>query len=111
MRHPRDAKIEVRAQGGAAAGYRDHYAAARHGVVYLPRDRRSTGIFPVLSVLDNPEFYFELDAAPTGAMWGGLSDNPRGNASKCVVTHFAARGPKGREEPWRRAAAGAAGAL
>ena len=41
-------------------------------------------IAPVLSVLDNPEFYFELDAAPTGAMWGGLSDNPRGNASTCV---------------------------
>lgn len=31
----------------------NHHQAARQGVVYLPRDRRSTGIFPVLSVLDN----------------------------------------------------------
>jgi ribose transport system ATP-binding protein len=25
----------------------------RHGIAYLPRDRRSTGIFPTLSVIDN----------------------------------------------------------
>ena len=30
---------------------------------------------------------------------------------KCVVTHFEARGPKGRLEPWRCAAVGAAGTL
>ncbi|WP_102959619.1 ATP-binding cassette domain-containing protein [Mangrovicella endophytica] len=39
--------------GSGPAVYRDHHAAARHGVVYLPRDRRTTGIFPALSVLDN----------------------------------------------------------
>jgi ribose transport system ATP-binding protein len=27
--------------------------AVRHGVAYLPRDRRTTGIFPTLSVIDN----------------------------------------------------------
>lgn len=27
--------------------------AVRHGVAYLPRDRRTTGIFPTLSVVDN----------------------------------------------------------
>ncbi|HET7411705.1 MAG TPA: ATP-binding cassette domain-containing protein [Pararhizobium sp.] len=27
--------------------------AMRHGVAYLPRDRRKTGIFPALSILDN----------------------------------------------------------
>lgn len=27
--------------------------AARNGIVYVPRDRRSTGIFPGLSILDN----------------------------------------------------------
>ena len=27
--------------------------AVRHGVAYLPRDRRATGIFPTLSVIDN----------------------------------------------------------
>jgi ribose transport system ATP-binding protein len=32
------------------AGFRD---AVRHGIAYLPRDRRTTGIFPSLSILDN----------------------------------------------------------
>jgi len=27
--------------------------AVRHGIAYLPRDRRATGIFPTLSILDN----------------------------------------------------------
>ena len=41
-----------------------------------------------------------------GALGGAARE-----AQKCVVTHFAARGPKGREQPWRRAAAGGAGAF
>ena len=41
---------EVRADGAAIAGVGQ---AVRHGVAYLPRDRRTTGIFPTLSVIDN----------------------------------------------------------
>lgn len=52
--------------------------------VFSRSDVLEVFLAPVLSVLDNPEFYFELDAAPTGAMWGGLSDNSRGNSSTCV---------------------------
>ncbi|WP_134680548.1 ATP-binding cassette domain-containing protein [Paracoccus ravus] len=37
-------------QGRAINAARD---AERNGVVYVPRDRRSTGIFPGLSILDN----------------------------------------------------------
>jgi ribose transport system ATP-binding protein len=52
--------------------YRDHYEAARHGVVYLPRDRRATGIFPVLSVLDN----FAIPAMPRFS-FAGILDRKR----------------------------------
>ncbi len=38
---------------GKQLAYRDHHQAAKHGIVYLPRDRRASGIFPALSVLDN----------------------------------------------------------
>jgi ribose transport system ATP-binding protein len=41
---------EVRLEGSAITGFRQ---AVARGVAYLPRDRRSTGIFPALSVLDN----------------------------------------------------------
>ncbi len=41
---------EVRAGDAAIAGVAQ---AVRHGVAYLPRDRRTTGIFPTLSVIDN----------------------------------------------------------
>jgi ribose transport system ATP-binding protein len=41
---------EVRAGDVAIAGVA---RAVRHGIAYLPRDRRSTGIFPTLSVIDN----------------------------------------------------------
>jgi ribose transport system ATP-binding protein len=39
--------------GGRAIPLRSYHVAARQGVVYLPRDRRTAGIFPNLSVLDN----------------------------------------------------------
>jgi ribose transport system ATP-binding protein len=41
---------EVRAGDAAIAGVAQ---AVRRGVAYLPRDRRTTGIFPTLSVIDN----------------------------------------------------------
>jgi len=45
------------------------------GIVYLPRDRRSTGIFPTLSVLDN----FAI-ATPERDMAGGLINGSRKRA-------------------------------
>jgi len=45
---------EVRLEaGGRAVQLRSFHGAARQGVAYLPRDRRTAGIFPNLSVLDN----------------------------------------------------------
>ncbi|MDP9588676.1 UNVERIFIED_ORG: ribose transport system ATP-binding protein [Shinella zoogloeoides] len=64
----RDGAITVETAGGTLA-YRDHYEAASHGVVYLPRDRRATGIFPVLSVLDN----FAIPSMPRFSLAGILN--------------------------------------
>ncbi|OYR14763.1 ATP-binding cassette domain-containing protein [Brucella thiophenivorans] len=50
---PRQSRVEVVSKSGECEAYRNHHDAAKRGVVYLPRDRRATGIFPVLSVLDN----------------------------------------------------------
>ncbi len=50
---PRQSLVEVVSTSGERHAYRNHHDAAKRGVVYLPRDRRATGIFPVLSVLDN----------------------------------------------------------
>jgi hypothetical protein len=53
--------------------------------VYVNSDVLEVFIAPVLSVTDNPIWYYELDSAPTGAMWGGLIDNEaKGNSSTCV---------------------------
>jgi len=41
-------------------------------------------VAPVTKVTENPQWYFELDTAPSGALWGGLSNNSRGNSSVCV---------------------------
>ncbi len=41
------------AQGRASRADLQLQAAAANGVAYLPRDRRTMGIFPDLSVLDN----------------------------------------------------------
>lgn len=49
----RQAKVHVDTGTAGSVRIANHRGAARQGVVYLPRDRRSTGIFPVLSVLDN----------------------------------------------------------
>lgn len=65
----REGRVTVESSHGKPQSYRDHYEAARHGVVYLPRDRRATGIFPVLSVLDN----FAIPAMPRFSLAGILN--------------------------------------
>jgi len=64
---PRQSQISVTTTVGDMRTYRNHHEAARNGVVYLPRDRRATGIFPVLSVLDN----FGMPSMPRFS-WGGI---------------------------------------
>jgi ribose transport system ATP-binding protein len=50
LRAPAAGTIRHQAGGQVVTSYRQ---AVRLGIVYLPRDRRSTGIFPTLSVIDN----------------------------------------------------------
>jgi len=50
LSRPRAGRVLAGTGGVAYVGPRQ---AVRHGIAYLPRDRRSTGIFPTLSVVDN----------------------------------------------------------
>ena len=69
---PRQSSVEVVGASGERQTYRSHHDAAKRGVVYLPRDRRATGIFPVLSVLDN----FGMPSMPRFS-WGGILNRPK----------------------------------
>src|SRR5271154_5681642 len=52
LERPLSGEVRLEA-GGRAVQLRSLHGAARQGVAYLPRDRRTAGIFPNLSVLDN----------------------------------------------------------
>ena len=52
--------------------------------VFVKSDVLEVFVAPVLATTDNPVWYFELDASPSGALWGGLSNNSKGNSSTCV---------------------------
>lgn len=75
----------IAVEGGAKGwvSYKNHYEAARNGVVYLPRDRRATGIFPVLSVLDN----FSIPAMPRFSL-AGILDRKRLKQELSAYTDF-----------------------
>lgn len=83
LHRPHDGTITVESRDRGPVGYRDHYEAARHGVVYLPRDRRTTGIFPVLSVLDN----FAIPAMPRFSL-AGILDRRRLKRELAAYTEF-----------------------
>lgn len=53
LRQPQSGDVSVIAADGRPIRVKSHFDAARLGVVYLPRDRKSEGILPSLSVLDN----------------------------------------------------------
>ena len=52
LRRPAAGRVVVEGKG-TVHGLEDLRHAASLGIAYLPRDRRTTGIFPTLSVLDN----------------------------------------------------------
>lgn len=79
----RGSTVRVKTTGGTFADYSNHHAAARHGVVYLPRDRRATGIFPVLSVLDN----FGIPSMPRFSV-AGILDRRKQKAQLAAYTEF-----------------------
>lgn len=52
LRRPAEGIVTLQSDAGPVA-VGGHAEAARHGIVYLPRDRRATGILPGQSVFDN----------------------------------------------------------
>ena len=52
LAQPASGRIAI-AGTGADTGIESFRQAVRQGIAYLPRDRRATGIFPALSILDN----------------------------------------------------------
>lgn len=64
------------ADGGASHPITDAHAAYRHGVVYLPQDRKNEGILPSLSILDN----FRILTLGESSRYGVLSER-RGRAA------------------------------
>lgn len=58
---------------GREAAVRSFRQAVRMGIAYLPRDRGTKGIFPVLSVLDN----FSIASLERDRRWGLLSQRRR----------------------------------
>ena len=53
--------------------------------VFVNSDVLEVFLAPVLAPTDNPRWYYELDASPSGVLWAGLSNNSKGNASTCVA--------------------------
>ena len=50
---PASGEVAVVGRTGGTARVESFRQAVREGIAYLPRDRRATGIFPALSILDN----------------------------------------------------------
>ena len=44
-------------------------------------------VAPVLEISDAPEFYYELDAAPSGALWAAAIDDSLGTSQYCSLLH------------------------
>ena len=53
LKPPQDGEVAVRINGGTGIRIESFRQAVRQRIAYLPRDRRATGIFPALSILDN----------------------------------------------------------
>eukprot|EP01059_Diplonema_ambulator_P031379 TRINITY_DN572_c0_g3_i1.p1 TRINITY_DN572_c0_g3~~TRINITY_DN572_c0_g3_i1.p1 ORF type:complete len:240 (+),score=57.89 TRINITY_DN572_c0_g3_i1:53-772(+) len=55
--------------------------------VWEMSDVMETFMTPVEKADDAPEYYYEMDATPTGAFFAAVIDNPKGNASYCALSH------------------------
>lgn len=66
LQRPLAGSVQVRTKDGTTAPIRSLAEAVGHGIAYLPRDRRATGIFPGQSVFDN----FAIAALPRHASLG-----------------------------------------
>jgi hypothetical protein len=56
-----------------------------NAAVWVASDVLEVFLAPILDPADDPQWYFELDATPTGAMFGSLIDNAKGAAPTCIA--------------------------
>ena len=63
--------------------------------IYVDSDVLEVFLAPVLNISDAPEFYYELDAAPTGALWAAAIDDSLGTSHYCTLLyeHCVSPGP------------------
>lgn len=54
--------------------------------VFANSDVLEVFVAPALQPTDNPRWYYEIDASPSGVLWAALTNNTRGNASTCVAS-------------------------
>jgi hypothetical protein len=59
--------------------------ASCNDALWVAGDVLEVFLAPVADPTDDPQWYFELDAAPTGAMFAGLIDNAKGTAGTCIA--------------------------
>ena len=72
--------------------FSDGNATACDSAVFVKSDALEVFIAPVRVATDDPTWYYELDAAPDGTMWAGLSNNSKGTTAYCVDEHDCAAG-------------------
>ena len=53
--------------------------------VFVGSDVMEVFMAPVDDLSDDPQYYYELDTSPSGALWGGISNNTLGNSSVCIA--------------------------
>jgi ribose transport system ATP-binding protein len=68
LRAPESGTLEVDGEPVGPGGLRSLHDATRRGIAYLPRDRKTEGILPSLSVLEN----FSLATLARHSRWGIL---------------------------------------
>jgi ribose transport system ATP-binding protein len=79
-------------RGGSVAVLSRHRQAVAAGIVYIPRERKTQGIFPTLSVLDN----FGLPTAGDRSRWGFLGTGRTNAAFRPLAERLAVRAPSWR---------------
>jgi len=94
VQRPLVGRVEVLRHGGSVAVLGRHRQAVAAGIVYIPRDRKTQGIFPTLSILDN----FGLPTAGHRSRFGLLGTGRTRAAFRPLAERLAVRSPS-----WRAA--------
>lgn len=92
VERPSVGRVEALKHGGPVAVVGRHRQAVAAGIVYVPRERKTEGIFPTLSVLDN----FGLPTAGGRSRFGLLGTGRTSAAFRPLAERLAVRAPSWR---------------